>query len=349
MSSWNQPTIAVSNAQVVGANLSGMEKDTNNGVAVVTRGEDQGKKWNDVGWGFAFIGHLGVICFFAYAYIPQVADVGDGRLLYSEEDGMGGMFMNKVMTTMTNGIRVLHNNVGHRIGHRVLDEEEADVEGLAILMALTGFVGLFIAVSSLGVIMKHAERFIKAGLYFNCAASLLMCVIGFASGQIDVGLIGLLFFALSYCYMRAVWDRIPFAASNLITATSAIRSNMGVSIFALLSIFVMILWAILWATTSYATLYILGECDENFACQKPIGGFTVFLFFVSFFWTVQVIKNVVHVTVAGTVGRNMNFDQLIFFKSTLIFLLCFDIKPFPLKAHGGGTLMKLVLSVLQGK
>ena len=305
MSNWDQPTIATVKADVVDTNLSGIEKDTSNGVAVVTRGVDQGKQWNDVGWSFAFVGHLVAIFFLATKYIPQVSDAMNGRRLFTDEDDMGGMLLNKVVATMTNGLRVLHNTIGYRAGHRNLDEEEADVGELATLMVIIGLVGLFVAISSLGVIMKHAEGFIKVGLYFNIAASLLMCLSGFMTGQIGVGLMGLLFFALSYCYMRAVWDRIPFAASNLVTATSAIRSNMGVTIFASISIFTMILWSILWATTSYATLYILGDCNENFECEKQVGGFIVFLFFLSFFWTYQVIKNVVHVTVAGTVGKSV--------------------------------------------
>lgn len=37
-------------------------------------------------------------------------------------------------------------------------------------------------------------------------------------------------------------------------------------------------------------------------CESELNGFYIFLFLISFFWTCQVIKNVVHVTVAGTVG-----------------------------------------------
>ena len=37
-------------------------------------------------------------------------------------------------------------------------------------------------------------------------------------------------------------------------------------------------------------------------CAKDINGIILFLLMLSLYWTQQVIKNVVHVTVAGTVG-----------------------------------------------
>lgn len=298
MSSWGQ--------QATIATISGMEKDSTTtattATAEVTRGQDQGKKWNDVGWAFAFLGHLGIIAYLGAAFIPQISDDYDGRRLFEEDVGLAGSMVNKVAKIMTNTVRNLHNTVGNRTGHRFLEEMDVDLDGLASLMFIICLMGLAASIASLGVMMKHAEGFIKAGLYFNVASAFLLCVSGFIAGDAMTGILGLLFFLISYCYMRAVWSRIPFAASNLVTATSAIRSNMGVTVFAFFSIILMALWTVLWATTSYATAYIIGGCDENFECESSIGGFTVFLLFVSFFWTVQVIKNVVHVTVAGTVG-----------------------------------------------
>lgn len=57
-----------------------------------------------------------------------------------------------------------------------------------------------------------------------------------------------------------------------------------------------------WAFASYSTIYILGNCDLKGNCENEVNGIIVFLLVLSLYWTQQVIKNVVHVTVAGTVG-----------------------------------------------
>lgn len=125
---------------------------------------------------------------------------------------------------------------------------------------------------------------------------------GFMTGSIEAGIIGLVLFLIAACYTWAVWSRIPFAASNLVTASSAIKANMGLTIFAFGAILANGLWLLFWSAATYSTLFVIGHCDENGQCQNDINSFYVFLFLISLYWTIQVIKNVVHVTVAGTVG-----------------------------------------------
>ena len=50
-----------------------------------------------------------------------------------------------------------------------------------------------------------------------------------------------------------------------------------------------------------STLYVTGNCNAEGECESVNGGL-VFLFMLSYYWTAQVISNVVHVTTAGTVG-----------------------------------------------
>jgi hypothetical protein len=99
-----------------------------------------------------------------------------------------------------------------------------------------------------------------------------------------------------------VWQRIPFAASNLVTAVTAVRANIGLAFFAYTNLFVNFLWSVWWAIAFVATTYVVSGCDAEGDCESEVNGFYVFLFMVSYFWTAQVVKNVVHVTVAGTVG-----------------------------------------------
>eukprot|EP00536_Pseudo-nitzschia_multiseries_P008216 jgi/Psemu1/305564/fgenesh1_kg.205_\ len=77
---------------------------------------------------------------------------------------------------------------------------------------------------------------------------------------------------------------------------------MGLSLFAYNNLIVTFVWSLWWSTAFLATFYVLGDCDAEGYCDNEINGGFVFLFLVSFFWTAQVVKNVVHTTVAGTVG-----------------------------------------------
>jgi hypothetical protein len=48
---------------------------------------------------------------------------------------------------------------------------------------------------------------IKVSLIFVVAMSGVWAVMAFLSGSIFAGVLGLIFFALSLCYARAVWSR----------------------------------------------------------------------------------------------------------------------------------------------
>ena len=51
-----------------------------------------------------------------------------------------------------------------------------------------------------------------------------------------------------------------------------------------------------------STIYVTSGCNGQGNCEKETSGLLVFALMLSYYWTFQVIKNTVHVTVAGTVG-----------------------------------------------
>jgi Plasma-membrane choline transporter len=103
------------------------------------------------------------------------------------------------------------------------------------------------------------------------------------------GCLGLFSFAIGICYAVAVRPRIPFAAANLNTALTAVKANMGLTVIAYLVMFLALGWSIFW---------FMGVGG---ALASGNGGI-VFLLFLSYYWTHQVLSNTVHVTTAGTVG-----------------------------------------------
>ena len=158
-----------------------------------------------------------------------------------------------------------------------------------------------------------------------------MAVVSLLGGVIPTALMFLFFCGLSAYYAYRVWSRIPFAASNLVTAVSAVKSNLGLAFYAYWSVVVLFLWSIVWMISASSTLYVTGNCNAEGECESVNGGL-VFLFMLSYYWTAQgtcalqnagrqasvsytldshrlsqflflsVISNVVHVTTAGTVG-----------------------------------------------
>ena len=113
---------------------------------------------------------------------------------------------------------------------------------------------------------------------------------------------GIFLLLLTVYYAYVVWGRIPFAACNLVSATTAVRANLGLTIFAYNSLFIMIGWSCLWLVSFGSTVYITSGCNAQGECASEPNNILVFAMLLSYYWVAQVIKNVVHVTVAGTVS-----------------------------------------------
>jgi hypothetical protein len=86
----------------------------------------------------------------------------------------------------------------------------------------------------------------------------------------------------------------------MVTAGTAIKANLGVTIFAYLFTGFEVAWVVLWAIAFSGTMNATYSCNEN-VCTDPNYGI-LFVLLVSFYFTQQVLQSCVHVTVAGTVG-----------------------------------------------
>lgn len=298
---------------------------------IQSRGQHQPKRCNDVFWAILFYLQIaGMICC-AAIFLPQLEldfeqaqDGYNGGYYNDDKNGEennnaddDGYYYNRKMMEIVNSGNVMHSlmkvatrslvHAAKMTGmmsdpsdERMLQEENPNA--FFLLIGLTTVGAFFISIASLGFMIKYAEGLIKTSLFFNMALGLVASVAGFASGSTEAGIMGLVFFVMGACYAWMVWSRIPFAAINLVTASSAIKANIGVTVFAYGAIVMNGLWLVLWSAATYSTLFVLGDCDAEGNCNNEISGLYVFLFVLSLYWTAQVIKNVVHTTVAGTVG-----------------------------------------------
>lgn len=161
--------------------------------------------------------------------------------------------------------------------------------GMVYFCSVCGVFATGVSTVTLGFMMQFASELIKVSLFFQIGCSFVVAILGLMSGSILMGIFGALGFFFSCCYAYFVWDRIPFAAANLNTALTAVKANLGVAAVAYIFLFLGFGWAIWWSIVS-------GNMMANY------GAGVAFLFFLSYYWTQQVLSNTVHVTTAGVIG-----------------------------------------------
>eukprot|EP00586_Coscinodiscus_wailesii_P013083 CAMPEP_0172501970 /NCGR_PEP_ID=MMETSP1066-20121228/155369_1 /TAXON_ID=671091 /ORGANISM="Coscinodiscus wailesii, Strain CCMP2513" /LENGTH=421 /DNA_ID=CAMNT_0013277053 /DNA_START=254 /DNA_END=1519 /DNA_ORIENTATION=+ len=170
---------------------------------------------------------------------------------------------------------------------------DVDYQAVFKICGATAFASLIISVVMLSVMMCCVTFMIKVSLLWTVAVSGAAAVWCFMYGNIWGGAFSVLAFLCGCCYARAVWSRIPFAAENLKTGITAVKSNLGIVIYAYMIGALVVVFSMIWS------LVVIGINYENGG--TPNTGY-LFLLFLSLFWTQQVIQNVIHVSVAGLVG-----------------------------------------------
>mmetsp|Transcript_25256 Transcript_25256/g.37419 ORF Transcript_25256/g.37419 Transcript_25256/m.37419 type:complete len:481 (-) Transcript_25256:216-1658(-) len=169
--------------------------------------------------------------------------------------------------------------------------------------ALAGF-SLVLSAIFMNILMCIPGFLIKAALFFNIGLCAVAVAVAFYYGSLILGAIAAVFLALTLCYAKMVWSRIPFATANLKTGTSAIRANAGIILMAYVFPVFAAGWTILWSlavTGIQDTLITCSEVEGETVCTDPNYGIW-FVLFVSFFFTHQVLQNCVHCAVSGVVG-----------------------------------------------
>lgn len=245
---------------------------------------DQGRSCRDVFWAVLFYAHLTAIAYLAVVYAPQMVN----DIAANTEGGGGRVLMTKS--------RLLDD------GKQEDTDFDIDPSTLMVVLGACGILGLGVSTAALGFMMSFAEALIKTALLFNIVLFGAMGLLSLAGGALGVAIMCLIMCAFSAFYAWRVWSRIPFAASNLVTAVTAVRANLGLAFYAYLSLILLFMWSVFWAISVISTIYITSQCNPQGECQTEVNGGVVFLFLVSFYWTIQVISNVVHTTTAGTVG-----------------------------------------------
>ncbi|EQC31173.1 hypothetical protein SDRG_11099 [Saprolegnia diclina VS20] len=150
------------------------------------------------------------------------------------------------------------------------------------IAAITAIVGTFVA----GV---FGSKF----LYDNGDETFFWCPVA----------LGSLLSIIMTVYVCCIRRRIAFASANLKVSCSAVLRYPVILLIALAATLVQVGWVLIWAVATYAAVnhgeYTSTDGKGYNGAQK-FGIFTLML--LAFFWTLFVIRNVVHVTTSGTVA-----------------------------------------------
>jgi len=172
---------------------------------------------------------------------------------------------------------------------------QMDSKAWGILMLLLVAAGLLSA-AFLQIMKGHAANMIWCTL-FSTVALMVVNLIGFVVLKSVPGIIVmviLILFNLLYIYM--VRSRIPFAAAMLETVVECIQLFPATVWVAIGSIFIQAIGLLIWVVGAASILHAM----DNANTPDNTRSLVYFLLTISVYWTTQVIKNVVHVTVSGT-------------------------------------------------
>ena len=87
------------------------------------------------------------------------------------------------------------------------DTSSESYNGYIYAAVISCFLSLILSAVGLAVLMAIPETMIKVALIFVVIMAGVWAAMAFVSGSIFAGVLGVIFFAISVCYARAVWSR----------------------------------------------------------------------------------------------------------------------------------------------
>lgn len=198
--------------------------------------------------------------------------------------------------------------LGERFGIDALEDHSAatsdddltiDYSNLVYIACWSGLFAVFISALLLGAMTYFARHFVQIALF-------VIIFLSFAWGTIGVGVspktavpvTGIIALGLAVAYTFIVWDRIPFAAANLVTALSGIRDFPGIVVVAFGLQAVALLWSACFSVVVFG-VYTAMQKRET----PPRLAYVVYVLLgISLNWTFQVIQGTVHAITAGVIG-----------------------------------------------
>lgn len=286
--------------------------------AAFVKGVVQEPAYRDKWFGLVFLAQLGIMMSVAICYAAGILTT---EWEFEAQEGDAGESTNNSFADGTDRrTRGLMNAILPRSLQQ--DEgEDVDVGRLMFIILFSLLSAPALAVVAMKLMKTHAVSLIQYSLFFaigfNVLLGLLLTVFG--DDASTGGIVNFIFAAILVCYAKAVWHRIPFAAANLKAAVTCVESNLGMVLLGIAIIPLVTGWFILW-TYTFVCIYHSPwmtqqesemEVTDDFVhagntheeeTLTAAGSAAIIGLVLSFYWTYHVLRNVLHTTLAGTVG-----------------------------------------------
>eukprot|EP00823_Brevimastigomonas_motovehiculus_P006383 TRINITY_DN5289_c0_g1_i1.p1 TRINITY_DN5289_c0_g1~~TRINITY_DN5289_c0_g1_i1.p1 ORF type:complete len:470 (+),score=73.21 TRINITY_DN5289_c0_g1_i1:48-1457(+) len=165
--------------------------------------------------------------------------------------------------------------------------------GLICLFVLIAIASSYIW---LEIMKRNATTIIWITLWGAVALYAIFGIVCIAMGVVPPAIICFVLAVIHIIYILVIRSRIPFAATMLTLVTECIQLFPATIWVAIASMFVQAIAAVIWVLGVFAIYNNMDSTDQSGGMRGIVG----FLLLVSFFWTSNVVKNVVHTTVGGT-------------------------------------------------
>mmetsp|Transcript_12832 Transcript_12832/g.19860 ORF Transcript_12832/g.19860 Transcript_12832/m.19860 type:complete len:542 (+) Transcript_12832:60-1685(+) len=235
---------------------------------------------------------------FAIAFAAQFVAVSTTAMVVASTISWAELFSSTESDSTTS-----NNDYG---GDDGVSQEQA-APGIAFWVSIIGIsvlVAPALSIFSMGLMSKNAIGMITASLWFSIVLSGLVAVFSIFVAPL-VGIIYGIFTICLVSYLKTVKHRIPYAASNLKCSISVLKSNLGLGLVAIGSMIGLVGYILSWAVAFMFTmsLDVMKDNTGDDNDLSPLGGFVACSFLLSFYWTHEVLRNIVRATVSGVVGH----------------------------------------------
>jgi hypothetical protein len=160
-------------------------------------------------------------------------------------------------------------------------------KNLVYLACLSGGFAIVVSSVLLAVMTFFARHFVQVALMFVITLSFIWGTLGIGlSPKNIVPITGIIALALSVAYTFIVWDRIPFAAANLLTALNGVYAFPGTVVVAFIFQALALGWSVYYAIVLVGLYDAINEGKLVLSHRMQT---TVYVLMgVSYYWTFQV-------------------------------------------------------------
>ncbi|CUI11048.1 choline transporter, putative, partial [Bodo saltans] len=177
------------------------------------------------------------------------------------------------------------------------DETTNSVSGGALVgvIFLITAIGTICAIASLFLLCKFSRQAIYVANVGVAVLNIIAAIIAFATGFIVAGILLIICGGLQLLWLYLVRARIPFSAELLRISSGLVLKYKTIILTNFLLIGFLLAYVIFWAAAVYPYL------NRGIEAETPAASDAVLttLLVLFFFWTSQVVFNVMHVTASG--------------------------------------------------